>query len=70
MNYDLEKNHDARENFCSELAIVQEEIESVNRALEITRKALEVELKQQSVTALSDRMILLVEELQELQYHR
>ena len=68
MNYDLEKNHDARENLCSELATVQEQIESVNRALEITRKALEAELKQQSVTALSDRMILLVEELQELQY--
>ena len=54
--------------YSSKLISVQEQIETVNRALESTRKALETELKQQSVAALSDRMILLVEELQELQY--
>lgn len=68
MNYDLEKNRDTKEALSSELISVQEQIETVNRALELTRKALETELKQQSVAALSDRMILLVEELQELQY--
>ena len=68
MNYDLEKNRDVKENLSSELESVQEQIEEVTRALESTRKALETELKQQSVAALSDRMILLVEELQELQY--
>lgn len=68
MNYDLEKNRDAKGTLSSELASVQEQIEAVTSALESTRKALETELKQQSVAALSDRMILLVEELQELQY--
>lgn len=68
MNYDLEKNRDVKENLSSELESVQQQIEDVTRALESTRKALETELKQQSVAALSDRMILLVEELQELQY--
>lgn len=68
MNYELEKNRDVKENLSSELESVQEQIEAVTRALESTRKALETELKQQSVAALSDRMILLVEELQELQY--
>lgn len=68
MNYDLEKNRDTKEVLSSKLISVQEQIETVNRALESTRKALETELKQQSVAALSDRMILLVEELQELQY--
>jgi len=49
---------------------IQEEIEKVQKALDATRKVLEVELKKQSVSALSDRMMLLVEELQEKQYQK
>ena len=68
LNYDLEKAVDKKEQLTLELQQNNENVEAVNKTLDSTRKALEVELKQQSVAALSDRMILLVEELQEQQY--
>lgn len=68
MAYELQKSQDEKERVASEQQAVLEQIATVNKALESTRKALENELKHQSVAALSDRMILLVEELQEQQY--
>ena len=68
LKYDLEKAIDKKEQITLELQKNNEDVETVNKTLDSTRKALEVELKQQSVAALSDRMILLVEELQEQQY--
>ena len=47
-----------------------EAIEKLKKILEVTRRNLEAELKKQSVSALSDRMMLLVEELQEKQYQK
>lgn len=56
-----------KENDRQEL---QKQIESLKKVLEHSRKVLEAELKKQSVSALSDRMLLLVEELQEQQYKK
>ena len=49
---------------------LQDRTEELKKALNHSRKALETELKKQSVSALSDRMLLLVEELQEQQYKK
>lgn len=59
-----------KENLHEDLANVQEKIIEVTKAIEATRKILEAELKKQSVSALSDRMLLLVEELQDQQYQK
>lgn len=59
-----------QESLHAELAGIQEKISEVTKAIEATRKILEAELKKQSVSALSDRMLLLVEELQEQQYQK
>ena len=59
-----------KEKLHTEIETLQEKITAVVKALEATRKLLETELKKQSVSALSDRMLLLVEELQEQQYHK
>lgn len=48
----------------------QARTKDLKKALDQSRKALEAELKKQSVSALSDRMLLLVEELQEQQYKK
>ena len=40
----------------------------MRKEVEASRKALEAELKKRSVSALSDRVLLLVEELQDQQY--
>lgn len=68
LNYELEKAIDLKEQITVKLQKTNDDIDAVNKVLDSTRKALEIELKQQSVAALSDRMILLVEELQEQQY--
>lgn len=68
LSYELEKAIDLKEQISVKLQKTNEDIDAVNKVLDSTRKALEIELKQQSVAALSDRMILLVEELQEQQY--
>lgn len=49
---------------------LQDRTKELKKALDHSRKALEGELKKQSVSALSDRMLLLVEELQEQQYKK
>lgn len=59
-----------KEKLHTEIESLQEKIAAVTKALEATRKLLEAELKKQSVSALSDRMLLLVEELQEQQYRK
>ena len=59
-----------QESLHAELTGIQEKISEVTKAIEATRKILEAELKKQSVSALSDRMLLLVEELQEQQYQK
>lgn len=59
-----------QKNLQAELTCIQEKISNVTKAIETTRKILEAELKKQSVSALSDRMLLLVEELQEQQYQK
>lgn len=56
-----------KENDRQEL---QKQIEALKKVLEHSRKALETELKKRSVSALSDRMLLLVEDLQEQQYKK
>lgn len=54
----------------SRLSALQDETAALNKALSISRKALEEELKKKSVSALSDRVLLLVEELQRQQYKK
>lgn len=66
----LEKAKARQERNGSELLAVQDESIELKRILEISRKALETELKKRSVSALSDRVLLLVEELQEQQYKK
>ena len=66
----LDRANLEKENLHTELASIQEKIAEVIKAIEATRKVLEAELKKQSVSALSDRMLLLVEELQEQQYQK
>lgn len=66
----IEKTRVQLQNAQEQENAIQEEIEKVQKALDATRKVLEVELKKQSVSALSDRMMLLVEELQEKQYQK
>lgn len=70
MTVDLQRIQDQRERISSELQSISDQIGAVNKALESTRRSLELELKQQSVSALSDRTLLLVEELQEQQYRK
>ncbi len=59
-----------KEALQTELVGIQEQIAGVTKAIDITRKALEAELKKQSISALSDRVLLLVEELQDKQYKK
>jgi len=66
----IEKARSQQEKNASELVTIQEEIATLKKALDASRKALEAELKKQSVSALSDRVLLLVEELQDQQYKR
>ena len=66
----VEKTRRQQEKNASELVTMQEKIATLKRALDASRKALEVELKKQSVSALSDRVLLLVEELQDQQYKK
>ena len=54
----------------SELTSLIEKIEIVKRDIATTRKALEDEIKKDSIASLSDRTLLLVEELQEIQYQK
>ena len=54
----------------TELSTVQNEIKTLEKILDASRKALQAELKKQSVSALSDKMLLLVEELQDQQYKK
>ena len=70
LKIDLERAQTQKEKLLIELQMINDQIEAVNKALDVTRRALEAELKQQSVTALSDRMLLLVEELQDQQYRK
>jgi len=66
----LERAKNRQEKNGSALASLQDEIAALKNALDASRKALEAELKKQSVSALSDRVLLLVEELQEQQYQK
>lgn len=66
----LEKSKMQQEKNDLELLTVQEEIAELKKVLELSRKTLEAELKKQSVSVLSDRVLLLVEELQEQQYKK
>lgn len=70
LNFELQKAQDRREKVSEDLQTTESEIETLSKVLESTRRALESELKQRSVSALSDRMLLLVEELQEQQYRK
>ncbi len=70
LNFELQKAQDRREKVSEDLQTTESEIETLSKVLESTRRALESELKQRSVSALSDRMLLLVEELQEQQYKK
>ena len=66
----IEKARSQQEKTASELTTMQDEIATLKKTLETSRKALEAELKKQSVSALSDRVLLLVEELQDQQYKK
>jgi len=66
----LEKAKNQQEKNDSELVTLQSEIAELKKVLEASRRALEAELKKQSVSALSDRVLLLVEELQDQQYKK
>lgn len=66
----VEKAKSQQEKHASDLVTMQEEIATLKKALDASRKALEAELKKQSVSALSDRVLLLVEELQDQQYKK
>lgn len=50
--------------------MVQGKIKTLEKVLVSSRKTLQAELKKRSVSALSDKMLLLVEELQEQQYKK
>lgn len=66
----IERAKNQQEKNSSALASLQDEIASLKKALAASRKTLEAELKKQSVSALSDRVLLLVEELQGQQYKK
>lgn len=66
----LERVKNLQEKNSSELVSLQDEIAALKKTLDVSRKALEAELKKQSVSALSDRVLLLVEELQDQQYKK
>lgn len=66
----LEKAKAHQEKNTSELLAVQDEIVELKKVLGASRRVLEGELKKQSVSELSDRVLLLVEELQDQQYKR
>lgn len=70
LSADIERLKMQIEYVRKQFAEKQEAINKQRKALEQTRRALEIELKKQSVSALSDRMMLLVEELQEQQYQK
>lgn len=53
-----------------ELSVIQDEIKTLEKLSQTSRKALFAELKKESVSALSDKMLLLVEELQDQQYKK
>lgn len=62
------KSHQSQSE--AELLAIQDKIKTLENVLVSSRKALQAELKKQSVSALSDKMLLLVEELQEQQYKK
>lgn len=66
----LERAKDRQEKNHNKLASLQDEVSALKKTLDASRKAFEAELKKQSVLALSDRVLLLVEELQERQYKK
>lgn len=66
----LEKAKIQQEKNTLELLAVQDKMAELKKVLSASRKALEGELKKQSVSVLSDRLLLLVEELQNQQYKR
>lgn len=70
LSADIERLKIQLEYAQKQFAENQESIDKLRKTLEQTRKTLEAELKKQSVSALSDRMMLLVEELQEQQYQK
>ena len=70
LSADIERLKIQLEYAQKQFADNQEAIDKLRKTLEQTRKTLEAELKKQSVSALSDRMMLLVEELQEQQYQK
>lgn len=66
----IERLRDHQTQNEAELLAIQNEIRALEKILETSRKALQAELKKQSVSALSGRMLLLVEELQDQQYKK
>ncbi len=66
----IQRMHIEEEALQSKLIEREKEVESVKKALETSRKLLETELKKRSVAALSDRVMLFVEELQAQEYAR
>lgn len=70
MTTQIERLKDHQTQNEAELLAIQNEIRTLEKILETSRKALQAELKKQSVSALSGRMLLLVEELQDQQYKK
>lgn len=70
LNYALQNAHIQESQIQRKLQEKEQEIETVKKTLEASRRMLEAELKKQSVAALSDRVMLLVEELQDQEYKR
>lgn len=66
----LEQTKNLKEKNQHELLCLRNEIEAVEKSLKVSRRELEAEIKKQSVFALSDRVLLLVEELQDQQYKK
>lgn len=65
---EFQKNQQSQKE--ADLKSLRGEIDTLEKLLDSSRKALLAELKKESVTSLSDRMLLLVEELQEQQYKK
>lgn len=70
LNSAIQNNRNTETQLQVSIREKEAEVESVKRAIEISKKQLELELKKKSVAALSDRVMLLVEELQDQEYKR
>ncbi len=70
LNGQIDRLKNQQEKAEEALSVLKNEIEALEKLSETSRKTLLAELKKQSVTALSDRMLLLVEELQEQQFRK